>query len=61
MRNRQNIGLIAVPTKLRIAESKHFYRQAQIINTDLVMVRAARQKNPFEQTHCCVFLHPRSV
>ena len=44
MRNRQNIRLIADPAKLRKAVSKPSYRQAQIINTDLAMVRAAPQK-----------------
>ena len=44
MRNCQNIRLIADPTKLRKAVSKPSYRQAQIINTDLAMVRAAPQK-----------------
>jgi len=44
VRNRQNIRLIADPAKLRKAVSKPSYRQAQIINPDLVMVRAARQK-----------------
>ena len=44
VRNRQNIRLISDPSKLRKAVSKPSYRQAQIINTDLVMVRAARQK-----------------
>ena len=44
MRNRVNIRLIADPAKLRKAVSKPSYQQAQIINTDLVMVRAARQK-----------------
>ena len=40
VRNRQNID----PRKLRKAVSKPSYRQAQIINPDLVMVRAALQK-----------------
>jgi len=44
VRNRQNIRLIADPTKLRKAVSKPSYREAKIINSDLVMVRAARQK-----------------
>jgi len=44
MRNRQNTCLIADPAKLRKAVSKPFYRQAQIINPDLVMARAAKQK-----------------
>ena len=44
IRNRVNIRLIADPGKLRKAVSKPSYRQAQIINPDLVMVRAARQK-----------------
>ena len=44
VRNRQNIRLIADPAKLRKAVSKPSYRQAQIINSDLVMVRGARQK-----------------
>jgi len=44
VRNRVNIRLIADPAKLRKAVSKPSYRQAQIINPDLVMVRAARQK-----------------
>ena len=44
VRNRQNIRLIADSAKLRKAVSKPSYRQAQIINPDLVMVRAAPQK-----------------
>ncbi len=44
VRNRVNIRLIADPNKLRKAVSKPSYRQAQIINSDLVMVRAAAQK-----------------
>ena len=43
--NRQNIRLIADSAKLSKAVSKPSYRQAQIINPDLVMVRAAPQKN----------------
>ena len=43
-RNRQNTRLIADPVKLRKAVSKPSYRMAEIINPDLVMVRAARQK-----------------
>jgi len=42
--NRQNIRLIADPAKLRKAVSKPSYRLAQIINQDLVMVRAQKQK-----------------
>jgi len=44
VRNRVNIRHIADPAKLRKAVSKPSYRQAQIINPDLVMVRAAAQK-----------------
>jgi len=44
VRNRVNIRLIAGLAKLRKAVSKPSYRQAQIINQDLVMVRGARQK-----------------
>ena len=44
VRNRQNIRLIADPSKLLKAVSKPSYREATIINPDLVMVRAARQK-----------------
>jgi len=44
VRNRQNIRLIADSAKLRKAVSKPSYRQAQLINPDLVMVRAAPQK-----------------
>jgi len=44
VRNRVNIRLIADPAKLRKAVSKPSYREAKIINPDLVMVRAARQK-----------------
>ena len=44
VRHRQNIRLIADPAKLRKAVSKLSYRMSQIINADLVMVRAARQK-----------------
>jgi len=43
-RNRANICLIADPVKLRKAVSKPLYRHAQIINPDLVMVRAAPAK-----------------
>jgi len=44
VRNRVNIRLIADPKKLTKAVSKPSYREARIINPDLVMVRAARQK-----------------
>jgi len=44
VRNRQNIRLIADPAKLRKAVSIPSYRHAQIINEDLVMVRAEKQK-----------------
>ena len=44
VRNRQNIRLISDPAKLVKAVSKPSYREAKIINPDLVMVRAARQK-----------------
>ena len=44
VRNRVKIRLIADDTKLLKAVSKPSYQQAQIINPDLVMVRAARQK-----------------
>ena len=44
VRNRQNIRLIADPQKLRKAVSKPSYQQSTIINPDLVMVRAGRQK-----------------
>jgi len=44
VRNRVNIRLIADPQKLRKALGKPSYRQAQIINPDLVMVRAAPKK-----------------
>jgi len=44
VRNRQNIRLIADPTKVLKAVSKPSYKEAIIINPDLVMVRAERQK-----------------
>ena len=44
VRNRQNIRLIADSAKLRKAVSKPSYRQARIINPDLVMVRATPLK-----------------
>ena len=44
VRNRVNIRLIADPSKLRKAVSKPSYRHAYIVNPDLTMVRAARQK-----------------
>jgi len=44
MRNRINVRLIADPAKFRKAVSKPSYRESQIINADLAMVRAARQK-----------------
>jgi len=44
VRNRQNIRLIADERKLVKAVSKPSYRQAQIVNSDLVMVRSARAK-----------------
>ena len=44
VRNRANIRLIADPVKLRKAVSKPSYRHAQIINSDLVMVRVAPAK-----------------
>jgi len=43
-RNRHNIRLIANPTKLRKAVSKPSYWLAQIINSNLVIVRAQREK-----------------
>jgi len=42
--HKQNIRLIADPAKLRKAVSKPSYQMSHIINADLVMVRAARQK-----------------
>jgi len=44
VRNRQNIRLISDERKLLKAVSKPSYRQAQIVNPDLVMVRSARAK-----------------
>jgi len=44
IRNRVNIRLIADPNKLKKAVRKPSYRQTQIINFDLVMVRTAAQK-----------------
>ena len=44
VRNRVNIRLVADPNKLLKAVSKFTFRQSQIVNPDLVMVRAARQK-----------------
>jgi len=52
MRKRVNIRLIADSAKLLKAVSKPSYREAQIVNPDLVMVRAARQKNLIKQTDC---------
>ena len=43
VRHRLNIRLIANSAKLRKAVSKPSYQVSQIINADLVMVRAARQ------------------
>jgi len=57
VRNRVNIRLIADPAKLRKAVSKPSYREAKIINPDLVMVRAARQKNCPQQAHRGRLLH----
>jgi len=45
VRNKQNIRLIADPTKVLKAVSKSSYKEAVIINPDLVMVRAERQKS----------------
>ena len=42
VRHRVNIRLIADPDKLRKAVGKVTYRQSEIVNPDLVMVRAAR-------------------
>jgi len=44
VRNRVNIRLVTDPNKLLKAVSKVTFRQSQIVNSDLVMVRAARQK-----------------
>jgi hypothetical protein len=44
VRNRVNIRLIADPQKLAKAVSKVSFRQSEIINPDLVMVRSARQR-----------------
>ena len=44
VRHRVNIRLIADPNKLTKAVSKVSFRQSEIINDDLVMVRAARQR-----------------
>jgi len=44
VRNRENIRLIADPNKLLKAVSKVTFRQSQIVNPELVMVRAARKK-----------------
>jgi len=42
VRNRQNIRLIAEANKLTKAVSKVSFRQSEIINDDLVLVKAAR-------------------
>ena len=44
VRNRVNVRLIVDPNKLTKAVSKLSFRQSEIINPDLVMVRAARGK-----------------
>jgi len=44
VRNRVNVRLIADPDKLTKAVSKPSFRQSEIINQDLVMVKAARVK-----------------
>ena len=44
VRNRVNVRLIVDPNKLAKAVSKPSFRQSEIINPDLVMVRAARGK-----------------
>ena len=44
VRHRMNIRLICDPDKLTKAVSKVSFRQSEIINEDLVMVRAARQR-----------------
>ena len=44
VKNKQNIRLIADPAKVLKAVSKPSYKEAMIINPDLVMVRAKRQK-----------------
>ena len=49
VRNRVNICLIADAQKLRKALGKPSYRQTQIINPDLVMIRAAPKKITFNK------------
>jgi len=44
VRNRVNIRLIANPKKLAKAVSRPTFRQAELINNDLTMVRGARQR-----------------
>jgi len=44
VRNRVNIRLIGDPNKLLKAVASVSFRQSEIINSDLVMVRAARSK-----------------
>jgi len=44
VRNRVNIRLIADPKKLVKAVSRPTFRQAELINEDLTMVRGARQR-----------------
>ena len=44
VRNRVNVRLIADPNKLTKAVSKPSFRQSEIINPDLVMVKASRGK-----------------
>ena len=44
VRNRVNIRLIGDPNKLLKAVASVSFRQSEIINSDLVMVRAARTK-----------------
>ena len=44
VRNRQNIRLIVDKNKLTKAESRTTFRQSEIINEDLVLVKAARRQ-----------------
>jgi len=44
VRNRQNIRIIADTDKLTKAVSKVSFRQSEIVNDDLVLVKAAHQR-----------------
>ena len=54
VKNKQNIRLIADPAKVLKAVSKPSYKEAMIINPDLVMVRAKRQKVTLNKPIACL-------